>query len=222
MTVCLSQSAFDKHAADTRPGGLLVYDSGLVEPGDSLPGRDLRGIPFTQAAAEHLTKTVVANIVAVGALVEISRHGAGRGGRGGRGQPRARSASARSTSRPSGSAAAWPPRRRPVDLLEHQGKALFAGAGLPVLPSRLAFSPAEARAAAGELGLPVVVKAQVKTGGRGKAGGIRVERRDAAATPEEVAAAERDRVTAAVTSRQEDDERPASGSECGAHGGGDD
>jgi 2-oxoglutarate ferredoxin oxidoreductase subunit delta len=46
--------------------------------------------------------------------------------------------------------------------------------------------------------------------------------KDAAATPEEVAAAERDRVTAAVTSRQEDDERLASGSECGAHGGGDD
>ena len=71
-----------------------------------------------------------------------------------------------------------------MDLLEHQGKALFAGAGLPVLPSRLAFSPAEARAAAGELRLPVVVKAQVKTGGRGKAGGIRV-----CATEGEVAAA---------------------------------
>jgi len=60
-----------------------------------------------------------------------------------------------------------------VDLLEHQGKTLFAGAGLHVLASRLALTPAEAQAAAGELGLPVVVKAQVKTGGRGKAGGIR-------------------------------------------------
>jgi len=61
-----------------------------------------------------------------------------------------------------------------VDLLEHRGKSLFAGAGLPVLPSRLAFLPAEAQAAARELGLPVVVKAQVKSGGRGKAGGIRL------------------------------------------------
>jgi len=61
-----------------------------------------------------------------------------------------------------------------VDLLEHRGKSLFAGAGLPVLPSRLACSPAQAQAAAGELGLPVVVKAQVKSGGRGKAGGIRL------------------------------------------------
>jgi succinyl-CoA synthetase beta subunit len=60
-----------------------------------------------------------------------------------------------------------------VDLLEHQGKRLFADAGLKVLPSRVAFSPEEAQAAAGDLGLPVVVKAQVKTGGRGKAGGIR-------------------------------------------------
>jgi len=74
-----------------------------------------------------------------------------------------------------------------VDLLEHQGKGLFAGASLPVLPSRLAFSPAEAQVAAGELGLPVVVKAQVKTGGRGKAGGIRL-----CATEDEVAAAAAD------------------------------
>jgi succinyl-CoA synthetase beta subunit len=71
-----------------------------------------------------------------------------------------------------------------VDLLEHRGKRLFAGAGLPVLSSRLALSPAEAQAAAGELGLPVVVKAQVKTGGRGKAGGIRL-----CATEAEVSAA---------------------------------
>jgi succinyl-CoA synthetase beta subunit len=74
-----------------------------------------------------------------------------------------------------------------VDLLEHRGKSLFAGAGLKVLPACLAFSPAEAQAAAGELGLPVVVKAQVKTGGRGKAGGIRV-----CATEDEVAAATAD------------------------------
>ena len=71
-----------------------------------------------------------------------------------------------------------------MDLLEHKGKSLFAGVGLRVLPSHLAFSPAAARAAAAGVGLPVVVKAQVKTGGRGKAGGIRV-----CATESEVAAA---------------------------------
>jgi 2-oxoglutarate ferredoxin oxidoreductase subunit gamma len=72
VSLCLSQAAYDKYAGDTRPGGMLVYDSGLVEPDDSLEGCYLRGIPFTQASAEHLKKTVVANIVAVGALVEIT------------------------------------------------------------------------------------------------------------------------------------------------------
>jgi succinyl-CoA synthetase beta subunit len=46
--------------------------------------------------------------------------------------------------------------------------------GIPVSEGRLATTPAEARAAAEELGAPVVVKAQVLTGGRGKAGGIRL------------------------------------------------
>jgi succinyl-CoA synthetase beta subunit len=63
-----------------------------------------------------------------------------------------------------------------MDLLEHQGKALFAAAGIPVLPSRLARDGREAEAAADELGLPLAVKAQVLTGGRGKAGGVRVVR----------------------------------------------
>jgi succinyl-CoA synthetase beta subunit len=61
-----------------------------------------------------------------------------------------------------------------VDLFEHQGKALFAAAGIPVLPSRVAFTPEEAEPAAAELGYPLAVKAQVLTGGRGKAGGVRV------------------------------------------------
>ena len=61
-----------------------------------------------------------------------------------------------------------------MDLLEHQGKRLFAEAGLPVLPSVVARTPAEARRAAEQLGPRVCVKAQTKTGGRGKAGGIRV------------------------------------------------
>jgi succinyl-CoA synthetase beta subunit len=67
-----------------------------------------------------------------------------------------------------------------VDLYEYQGKELFRRVGIPVSEGRLATSPAEARAAADALGLPVVVKAQVLTGGRGKAGGIKL-----AATPAE-------------------------------------
>ena len=57
---------------------------------------------------------------------------------------------------------------------EYQGKELFRRFGIPVSEGRLATSPAEARVAAEELGFPVVVKAQVLTGGRGKAGGIKL------------------------------------------------
>ncbi|HEY6068733.1 MAG TPA: ADP-forming succinate--CoA ligase subunit beta [Gaiellaceae bacterium] len=61
-----------------------------------------------------------------------------------------------------------------MDLYEYQGKQLFARFGIPVSDGRLATTAGEARAAAEELGGPVVVKAQVLTGGRGKAGGIKL------------------------------------------------
>ena len=61
-----------------------------------------------------------------------------------------------------------------MDLYEYQGKQLFARFGIPVSEGRLATSPEEAGAAAEDLGGPVVVKAQVLTGGRGKAGGIKL------------------------------------------------
>jgi len=61
-----------------------------------------------------------------------------------------------------------------VDLYEYQGKELFKRFGIPVSEGRLARTPDEARAAAEELGGPVVVKAQVLTGGRGKAGGVKL------------------------------------------------
>jgi succinyl-CoA synthetase beta subunit len=70
-----------------------------------------------------------------------------------------------------------------LDLYEFQGKELFRRYGIPVSEGRLATSPEEARAAAQELGGLVVVKAQVLTGGRGKAGGIKL-----AATPDEAKA----------------------------------
>jgi succinyl-CoA synthetase beta subunit len=61
-----------------------------------------------------------------------------------------------------------------LDLYEYQGKELFRRFGIPVSDGRLATTPEEARAAAGELGGQVVVKAQVLTGGRGKAGGVKL------------------------------------------------
>ncbi len=59
-------------------------------------------------------------------------------------------------------------------LYEDQGKELFKRFGIPVSEGRLVVSPAEARSAASELRGPVVVKAQVLTGGRGKAGGVKL------------------------------------------------
>jgi len=61
-----------------------------------------------------------------------------------------------------------------LDLYEYQGKELFRRFGIPTSEGRLATTREEARAAAEELGGQVVVKAQVLTGGRGKAGGIKL------------------------------------------------
>jgi succinyl-CoA synthetase beta subunit len=70
-----------------------------------------------------------------------------------------------------------------LDLYEYQGKELFRRAGIPISDGKLATTAAEARAAAEELEGSVVVKAQVLTGGRGKAGGIKL-----AASPDETEA----------------------------------
>src|SRR3954466_3617380 len=61
-----------------------------------------------------------------------------------------------------------------MDLFEYQGKQLFKRFGIPVSEGRVAATPEEARAAAEEIGGQGVVKAQVLTGGRGKAGGIKL------------------------------------------------
>ena len=60
-----------------------------------------------------------------------------------------------------------------MDLFEYQGKQFFARYGMPVSPGEIAFSVEEAVAAAERIGTPVMVKAQVHTGGRGKAGGVK-------------------------------------------------
>ena len=61
-----------------------------------------------------------------------------------------------------------------MDLYEYQAKDLFAAHGVPVLPGRTVDTASDAEAAAGEIGTAVVVKAQVKVGGRGKAGGVKL------------------------------------------------
>jgi succinyl-CoA synthetase beta subunit len=74
-----------------------------------------------------------------------------------------------------------------LDLYEFQGKELFRRYGIPASEGRLATTPQEARSSAEELGGTVVVKAQVLTGGRGKAGGIKL-----ANAPEEAEARARE------------------------------
>ncbi len=70
-----------------------------------------------------------------------------------------------------------------MDIHEYQAKELFRAAGIPVPPGRVATSPDEARQIAEELGGKVVVKAQVHSGGRGKAGGVKL-----ASSPDEAEA----------------------------------
>jgi succinyl-CoA synthetase beta subunit len=67
-----------------------------------------------------------------------------------------------------------------VKIHEYQAKELFVRGGLPVPPGTVVTTPAEAEKVAREIGKPVVVKAQVLVGGRGKAGGVKL-----AQTPEE-------------------------------------
>jgi succinyl-CoA synthetase beta subunit len=61
-----------------------------------------------------------------------------------------------------------------MDLFEYQGKQYFAKYGIPVSAGDVAMTPANAVAIAERVGYPVVIKAQVKVGGRGKQGGIKL------------------------------------------------
>ena len=74
-----------------------------------------------------------------------------------------------------------------MDLYEYQAKHLFGAHGVPVTAGEVCTTPETAREAARKIGGPVVVKAQVKTGGRGKAGGVKL-----AADPDEAEARARD------------------------------
>ena len=60
-----------------------------------------------------------------------------------------------------------------MNIHEYQAKDIFKGFGVPVPDGKVATTPAEAEAIAKEYGVPVMVKAQVHVGGRGKAGGVK-------------------------------------------------
>ena len=58
-------------------------------------------------------------------------------------------------------------------FFENIAKQIFSQEGIPILEGHVAYSPEEAMTISSEMGVPVVVKAQVLTGGRGKAGGVK-------------------------------------------------
>ena len=86
-------------------------------------------------------------------------------------------------------------------FLEYQGKEYFKKAGIPVPEGEVVDTAEAAAAAAGKIGKPVVVKAQVLAGGRGKAGGVKL-----ASTPEEAGQA------ADAPAEEAEAERPAGAS----------
>ena len=71
VTLCLSQAAFETFAAATRRGGLVVYDSGLVEATQP-HGIETFGAPFTTIAKEEAGTKMAANIVSLAALTRLT------------------------------------------------------------------------------------------------------------------------------------------------------
>ena len=84
-----------------------------------------------------------------------------------------------------------------MKIHEYQAKDILRRYGIPVHPGKVATTPEEAEAIARELGVPVVIKAQVYVGGRGKAGGIQF-----GDTPEEARAAARRPSRSSLTRRR--------------------
>jgi 2-oxoglutarate ferredoxin oxidoreductase subunit gamma len=70
LTLCLTQQAFDTFAARSRPGGLVLYDSGLVSDAE-IEGVHAVGLPFTKTAEQEAGTPLAANVVALGAIVAM-------------------------------------------------------------------------------------------------------------------------------------------------------
>ena len=70
LLLALTQEACDTYYLNLKDEGLLIVDSGLV---DQPPARDVISLPFTQSARENLGTPVVANIIALGAIVSLTR-----------------------------------------------------------------------------------------------------------------------------------------------------
>jgi 2-oxoglutarate ferredoxin oxidoreductase subunit gamma len=71
ITLCLSQAAFDKYASLNPPGSLIVVDSGVIDP-FPVQGVEMLMAPFAALAIQQFERSVVANIVALGALAKCT------------------------------------------------------------------------------------------------------------------------------------------------------
>lgn len=71
VLVCMSQPAFERYRENLAPGGLLIVDSSLVDPGAPPAGVRLRSVPATRLA-EEMGRKVVANIVMLGFFTAVS------------------------------------------------------------------------------------------------------------------------------------------------------
>ncbi|MDA0237941.1 MAG: acetate--CoA ligase family protein, partial [Proteobacteria bacterium] len=84
-----------------------------------------------------------------------------------------------------------------MKVLEHEAKVILAGQGMLVPLGKMAFAPDEALAIANQIGRPVIIKAQVPTGGRMKAGGVKY-----ADTPAEALAVAQDLIGCTLLGHQ--------------------
>jgi len=73
ITIAMSQESFEKYADHLRPGGALFVDADLVTSPSAETGKRVYRVPATKIAAEEFKKTLVANMVMLGAVAAVTR-----------------------------------------------------------------------------------------------------------------------------------------------------
>ncbi len=71
LLLCMSQEAYDKYAADTAEEGIIIVDSSLVKTGTN-PDPKVVSRPISKVARDELGRVIVANVIAVGVIVELA------------------------------------------------------------------------------------------------------------------------------------------------------
>src|SRR6476620_5112765 len=137
--------------------GMISSRSSMVKPSRDASRRNASNTPLSQSISVPYTSKVTKETLEGRAMGRALCHLTGRRGS--------------ATAHGDGGFIESPPF---MDLLEYQGKQLFARHDIPVPDGRHARTVEEAVAAAKEIGFPCAIKAQVKIGGRGKAGGIKI------------------------------------------------